>query len=500
MMRLYSSHIGLLVNELGARLEGMTVTGSYIDSKSGEFLFSFGNYADRIFLKFVPHKQACRLILTEIPNSAFKTKYTAHPVPIRNCKVINCEQVNYDRIIKIVLNSDTDEFLEIYFIMIPSKPDIIITKQSSQIFIGSHKKTKPDKDSSFQLPQTPAIPRPNEIDMEYFLKLKNTFPQKTILEFLESNIWGIDPLTASEIVKYLNWDIDIELENISNASIKVIIDYLKYFDDRMQGYSLALKYENLKPVNIFITLNPDDNRQDVKAFSSPSEAIEIFGNASEQHFLFNDLKNRIRNALKKNIKKDTKLLKELLSTKRKYDNFRLYRKFGDLLLINPNIKIKGKTVIEIEDTFDNDAPQIEIRINPLKSIPDNAADYYKKHKKAKKGLSLIEKRIREINSGLSKLDRLMIQLTEAEEIEQLHYIIDEDCKELGIPIASKHRRRQQSTKVGPHKFREYKIEDGVKIYIGRDGKDNDKLTFGFASKNDLWFHAQQSHGSHIILK
>ncbi|MCP4634715.1 MAG: DUF814 domain-containing protein [candidate division Zixibacteria bacterium] len=94
----------------------------------------------------------------------------------------------------------------------------------------------------------------------------------------------------------------------------------------------------------------------------------------------------------------------------------------------------------------------------------------------------------------------MIQLTEAEEIEQLHYIIDEDCKELGIPIVSKHRRRQQSTKVGPHKFREYKIEDGIKIYIGRDGKDNDKLTFGFASKNDLWFHAQQSHGSHIILK
>ena len=46
---------------------------------------------------------------------------------------------------------------------------------------------------------------------------------------------------------------------------------------------------------------------------------------------------------------------------------------------------------------------------------------------------------------------------------------------------------------------EYEI-DGFKIYVGRNNKENDWLTFKFASKNDIWFHTKDIHGSHVILK
>ena len=42
--------------------------------------------------------------------------------------------------------------------------------------------------------------------------------------------------------------------------------------------------------------------------------------------------------------------------------------------------------------------------------------------------------------------------------------------------------------------------DGFKIYAGRNNKENDKLTLSFANKNDIWFHAKDIHGSHVILK
>ena len=49
-------------------------------------------------------------------------------------------------------------------------------------------------------------------------------------------------------------------------------------------------------------------------------------------------------------------------------------------------------------------------------------------------------------------------------------------------------------------YKEYFLSTGLKIFVGRDGTDNDRTTFEFTKPYELWFHAQQCPGSHIAIK
>ena len=49
-------------------------------------------------------------------------------------------------------------------------------------------------------------------------------------------------------------------------------------------------------------------------------------------------------------------------------------------------------------------------------------------------------------------------------------------------------------------FKQYTTTLGEAVLVGRSARDNDVLTFKIARKNDLWFHSQQTSGSHVILR
>ena len=46
----------------------------------------------------------------------------------------------------------------------------------------------------------------------------------------------------------------------------------------------------------------------------------------------------------------------------------------------------------------------------------------------------------------------------------------------------------------------YISSDGYDIYVGKNNTQNDMLTFHFADPNDIWFHANDMPGSHVILR
>jgi len=49
-------------------------------------------------------------------------------------------------------------------------------------------------------------------------------------------------------------------------------------------------------------------------------------------------------------------------------------------------------------------------------------------------------------------------------------------------------------------YREHTLSTGLRIFIGRQGADNDRTTFEFARPYELWFHTQQCPGSHVVIK
>ena len=96
---------------------------------------------------------------------------------------------------------------------------------------------------------------------------------------------------------------------------------------------------------------------------------------------------------------------------------------------------------------------------------------------------------------LKYLQSVLEELSRAETEAELEEIRQELCTGGYLrPDAGKKRMRQQ--KSAPMRF---ESTDGYPIYVGRNNRQNDELTFKLARKDDLWLHIQKRHGSHVII-
>ncbi len=183
--------------------------------------------------------------------------------------------------------------------------------------------------------------------------------------------------------------------------------------------------------------------------------------------------------------------KELAAT---FDRERL-RQLGDILTANIHRIQKGQTVVSCEDFYDEEMKTVDIPLSPILSPQQNAAKFYKDYARLKtaekeltKQISLGEDELHYLKSVLEELDRAETE-TELEEIRQ-------ELQSVGYIKADSGKRRMKQSKLAPMRF---VSTDGVPIYVGRNNRQNEELTFKSARKDDIWLHAQKVHGSHVII-
>ena len=183
--------------------------------------------------------------------------------------------------------------------------------------------------------------------------------------------------------------------------------------------------------------------------------------------------------------------KELEAT---FDRERL-RQLGDIVTANIHRIVKGQTVISCEDFYDEDMKLIDIPISPILSPQQNAAKFYKDYAKLKtaekeltRQIGLGEQELDYLKSVLEELNRAQTD-AELEEIKQ-------ELQQGGYLRPDAGKRKMKQAKSKPMVFTS---TDGYPIYVGRNNRQNDELTFKAARKDDLWCHASKVHGSHVII-
>ena len=183
--------------------------------------------------------------------------------------------------------------------------------------------------------------------------------------------------------------------------------------------------------------------------------------------------------------------KELSAT---YDRERL-RQLGDIVTANMHRITKGQTVLKAEDFYDENMAEIDIPISPLLTPHQNAAKFYKDYTKLKNAekeltrqIELGEEELYYLKSVLEELDRASTD-QELEEIKQ-------ELQSGGYLKADGGRKKMKQAKSAPMRF---VSTDGYPIYVGRNNRQNDELTFKLARKDDIWGHASKVHGSHVII-
>jgi predicted ribosome quality control (RQC) complex YloA/Tae2 family protein len=222
------------------------------------------------------------------------------------------------------------------------------------------------------------------------------------------------------------------------------------------------------------------------------------GQLEQQTFaqLHHQLQQKVNNLLQKLHSKADSFQTRLQQS----DEADTYRQQGDLLIANLHQWKPGLKSITLND-FETDKP-ISISLNPEKNAVQNAQTLYKQHQKLKRARSAVEPLLHEVLSEIEYLEQVEASLnqldsyTNPEDLETLEEIREELIQQSYLAVTQQ-RSRNTADESKPYRYR---TPSGVEVWIGRNNRQNDRLTFRMAGDYDLWLHSQEIAGSHVLLR
>ena len=205
-------------------------------------------------------------------------------------------------------------------------------------------------------------------------------------------------------------------------------------------------------------------------------------------------------AIRKPLNKKQGLLSSYLESIQQLEELRNPEEIGHILLAYLHEVKSGAKSITLPDLYGEG--ELEISLDPKLSPQENATRYYNKHKNRKHKLvhlrSQVEELEEEILEGMADLEAFeALPAPEALVLTEQGWA--GDAFQAIKPIMKKHRQEEQEAAGRQLPFRVFQLE-GFDILVGKNARNNDELSFHFAGKNDLWLHAKDVTGSHVIIR
>lgn len=229
-----------------------------------------------------------------------------------------------------------------------------------------------------------------------------------------------------------------------------------------------------------------------QTFDSLSELLDVFYQDKAERDRVNqqssDLIHRVQTELDKNIKKLAKQEKELAAT----ENAEEFRQKGELLTTYLSMVPNNQDQVELDNYYTNE--KITIALDKSLTPNQNAQRYFKKYQKLKEAVKHLTGLIEETKHTITYLESVETSLSHASisDIEDIR----EELVETGFV-----KRRTRDKHYKRKKPEQYLASDGKTIImVGRNNLQNDELTFKMAKKGELWFHAKDIPGSHVLIK
>jgi len=208
--------------------------------------------------------------------------------------------------------------------------------------------------------------------------------------------------------------------------------------------------------------------------------------------LAGNLVARVRKEIAKRKKLQANLEKDLLA----HGNPEGHKRLGDLLLANiANAKRVGNRVTLI-DYYAEGTPLLVMEIDENTSLQEAASESFSRYSKAKRAVEEIGTRRAQLERELGQFDEKRLRLEAAIARRDAAAIAEfEEPKDK----PSRPLKKQKASLTIPG-MRRYLSSDGYEVLVGRTARDNDQLTFRVARPNDLWLHAGDYPGSHVIVR
>ncbi len=245
----------------------------------------------------------------------------------------------------------------------------------------------------------------------------------------------------------------------------------------------------------FCNINQYGGLMITKDFESACELLDFFYSARDRiartkqraNDLFKFLVNT-SDRISRRIANQREELKECAER----DTLKLY---GDLIMSNIYRLEKGMGETEVEDYTKDDMPLIKIRLDKRLTPSQNAQKYYAEYRKADTAEKMLTSLIKDGEEELRYIDSVFDALTRADS--------ESDVAELRSELAEQGYIKNSRIKGKPSKALppiKFISSDGYEILVGRNNKQNDRLTLKDSDKTDIWLHTQKITGSHTVIR
>ena len=322
----------------------------------------------------------------------------------------------------------------------------------------------------------------------------NSLPSATFAKAFVSATTGVGKATATELLAAA--DILPQTVRLEPAEEHALTQCITELQQRLNGEALQPVYAlvgRTNQVKTILALPPLVNNSElsVREFGDINSAINFaMSLAPIQLPQHEQLQKLVTAEAAKLSRKLNALQEDLLHA----EDAEGQRMLADTIMANLYQLHKGQSSAELVNIYDGNT--VTIKLNPILSPSDNAQAYYKKYNKYKRAQSELRQQIEATESMLtylSSLDASLLTATTKNEIEEIR-------QEMVTAGLIREIGKKKKTALQKSQPLHLKLREGVDLYIGKNNKQNDYVTFTVGGPRDLWLHTKDIPGSHVIMK
>lgn len=494
-----------IISELEPSLVGAKVNKVFEPTKN-EIILVLYNNGINYALELCANPEFCRICLTTHtkpnPQNAYNFCMLLRKY-LTGGKIISISNYDLERTIEIkfeVYNELNDLVTRKLFIEIMSRQSNIILTNEKNIIIDTLKHF--DNNIRELLPAHEYTPVPTNkisfIDIKSFEEFDNILissDENSLTKILLNTFIGFSKPFIKENLKIL----EISDTGYSNDDLKKVYNHIKEIINNMGTTNISCKQISDKDYTLILDKeNPSENNLDINFF------IDDFYFNKEQNSIFINSRNSLLKIVSASLKKVYKKIENINSKLKECDKMDTFRLYGELLTanlykVNPNENLEEITV---DNYYDENKPVV-IPLDKSISIHKNIEKYFKKYNKLKNALSIVSEQKKEAEKELDYIESIVFNLSNSRTLSDINEVYEEIAENVSTKKALS---QKEKNKVSKKKAKDTVIDlesiniENFKIYIGKNNIQNDYISLKFANPNDIWFHTQKIHGSHVLLR
>ena len=417
------------------------------------------------------------------PNTDFQSKFLLSlKKHLQNSILINIRQEGFDRIVyfdfeKLNQFGDVEKYTLIIEIMgkasnifLTCKDKILSALFFTSIDVGNRVIMTGAK---YTLPFEEKKISPIYLEKENF-----PFETETFLEKIEGagRAFAVQCSQDYDVFeKYLSSYKPVMYEILNRGKIQKVLTY--------NEFSEFSQKENTNP----------ENKNNRKYFETLNEGLNAYFKTTITSNVISEKKKSLLKYVDSQIKKFKKIEKNIKVDLKKNENFENYKNIGDILAANMHQIKYGMKKVTVFDFYNNQ--EITINLDPLLSPNDNLNFYYNKYNKGKRTISALNIRFSDIQDEIKYFEEIKMFIEKENDFIGIEEIENE------LNLSDNGNKIKNKIKLNKTKKRELLSFDykGFQIFVGRNNKENEEISFSKGQPNDIWMHIKDIPGSHVLI-